>query len=251
MGTESIKDRLRELKLKGMLEEFEAQIEGDSYDGLSFTERFSLIVEAEQIKKRNSRTQLRHRQANFAQKGACIEDIDYTVDRNLSKETVLRLASCAYAGKHENVLVLGPSDSGKTYLSCALGNAACRRDIKVSYSRLADLFSVLEQAERVGRLTKVFRFYSSVPILIIDDFLLSVPTLRQVQTLVELSEQRERTTSTIVCAQLHPRDWSKRIDEAIQANCIHSRLVPGAHVIELKGGMPMRERYSSLNEEGR
>ena len=126
MGIEAIKNKLRELKLKGTLEEFEAQLEGGSYDSLSFTERFSLIVEAEQIKKHNTRTQLRHRQANFAQKNACIEDIDYTADRNLSKETILRLASCAWAGKHENVLVLGPSDSGKTYLSYALGNAGMR-----------------------------------------------------------------------------------------------------------------------------
>jgi DNA replication protein DnaC len=248
MGIDTAKEQLRYLRLTGMLEELEAQMQTQEYDSMSFVERISLLVDAEYLKKRNGRAQLRHRQARFAQGDACIEGIDYAADRDLNKDSVLRLASCTYVKRHENILVLGPSDSGKTYLSCALGNAACRREIKVFYRRLADLFAALDHAEQSGCLTKLFRHYTSVPVLILDDFLLSVPTLKQVQTLVELLEQREHNASTIVCAQLHPRDWHKRIDEAIQANCIHSRLVPSAHVIDLKGGMPMREKYSSVGK---
>ncbi|MDR0308963.1 MAG: ATP-binding protein [Coriobacteriales bacterium] len=242
-------DLLRALRYRGMLEEFEAQLKSNEYDSLSFIERFSLLVEAEYLRKQNSRIQLRNKKAGFAQGDACIEGIDYSLDRNINKDTILKLASCTYVSRHENILILGPSDSGKSYLGCALGNAACRRDIKVSYMRLADLFESLDRAETAGRLTKVFRFFATVSILVLDDFLLSVPTLKQVQILVELMEQRERTASTIICSQLAPRDWHKRIDEAIQANCIYSRLVPSAHLIELKGATPMRERYSTIGSD--
>jgi DNA replication protein DnaC len=119
----------------------------------------------------------------------------------------------------------------------------------VAYIRLTDLFEALDRAEATGKLTKEFRYYATVSVLVLDDFLLSVPTLKQVQSLVELMEQRERTSSTIICSQLDPHNWHKRIDEAIQANCIYSRVVPTAHVIELKGKTPMRERYSTLNDQ--
>jgi DNA replication protein DnaC len=247
MRLEATTEMLRSLKYKGMLEEFEAQMKSSEYDTLPFHERFSLLVEAEYLRKQNSRISLRHKKAAFAQRDACIEGIDYAPDRNINKDSILKLASCSYVGRQENILILGPSDSGKTYLGCALGNAACRRDIKVAYVRLSDLFVALERAEMNGRITKEFRHLATVPVLVIDDFLLSVPTLKQVQVLVELLEQRERAASTIVCSQLDPRDWHKRIDEAIQANCIYSRLVPSSHVIELKGATPMRERYSTIS----
>jgi DNA replication protein DnaC len=248
MSIENTTQQLRVLKYKGMLEEFEAQATSTEYDHMSFMERFALIVEAEYLRRKNSRVALRHRQAGFAQRDACIEGINYSCERNISKDTMLTLASCSYIKRQENILILGASDSGKTYLSCALGNAACRRDIKVSYHRLTDLFAILELAEETGKLIRTFRHLATVPVLVIDDFLLSVPTLKQVQMLVELTEQRERTASTIICSQLNPRDWHKRIDEAIQANCIYSRLVPSAHMIELKGKTPMREHYSTIGK---
>jgi len=249
MGMDTARDQLRYLGMSGMLDELEAQMGSNQYDGLAFSERFSLLVDAEYMRKKNNRAELRHRQARFSQGSACIEGLDYSPDRNLNKDAVLTLASCAYVARHENILLLGSSDSGKTYLACALGNAACRREIKVAYHRLTDLFQVFDQAENTGGLGKVFRRYATVPVLVIDDFLLSVPTLKQVQTLMELLDQREHIASTIICSQLHPRDWHKRIDEAIQANCIYSRLVPAAHVIELNSAVPMRERYSTVGRD--
>jgi len=242
MGIETTMDRLYQLKCRGMTEAYEEQLSCGSYDGMSFDERFGLLVESEYLRKKNRKIGLRNRQAKFAQSGACIENIDYSHDRGLVKDTVLRLASCSYVARRENIVVMGQSDSGKSYLGCALGNAACRNDIKVRYFRLSDLFTHLDKTDAAGTLSKGFRELAAVPLLILDDFLLSVPTIGQIQTLVELLEQREYAGSTIICTQLDPKDWQKRIDEAIQANCIYSRIVPAAHLIELKG-MPMREKY--------
>jgi DNA replication protein DnaC len=242
MGIETTMDRLHHLKYRGMAEAYEEQLAGGSYDGMSFDERFGLLVEGEYLLKKNKKIGLRHRQAKFAQSSACIENIDYSHDRGLVKDTVLRLASCRYIAKKENIVLMGQSDSGKSYLGCALGNAACRNDIRVRYFRLSDLFAHLGKADVAGTLSKCFREIAGVALLILDDFLLSVPTIGQIQTLVELLEQREYAGSTIICTQLNPRDWQKRIDEVIQANCIYSRIVPAAHLIELKG-TPMREKY--------
>ena len=168
-----------------------------------------------------------------------------TADRALDRTTLLRLASCEYISRHENILVLGASDSGKTYIGCALGGAACRRGIRVRYTRLVDMFSALAEAEVNGKYLKKFKEYSAVPLLLLDDFMLSIPTIKEVQILIELCERREFTGSTIVCSQLAPADWQKRIDEKIQANAIHSRLVPSSHELLIKGIRPMRERLST------
>jgi DNA replication protein DnaC len=242
MGANMTIEYLGRLKLGGMAEAYADQMESGQYDKMSFEDRFALIVEAEYLRKKNNRIALRHRKAAFAQGDARIEDIDYSPDRELERDTILRLASCNYVKRFENILVLGASDSGKSFLGCALGNAACRHDIKVKYYRLTDLFEHLEVARLSGGLQKAFKELASVSVLVLDDFLLSVPTIQQAQLLVELLEKREFGASTIICSQLDPKDWHKRIDEQIQANCLYSRIVPAAHIIVIKG-KPMRERY--------
>lgn len=100
----------------------------------------------------------------------------------------------------------------------------------------------MEQGEKEGKYRRLFRDYCRVPVLVIDDYLLSIPTVKHVQLLLELVEHREFTGSTIICSQLHPSNWQQRIDEKIQANSIYSRLVPQAHWVEIGGDQPMRER---------
>ena len=107
------------------------------------------------------------------------------------------------------------------------------------------MFSALAEAESAGKYLKKFKEYATVPLLLLDDFMLSIPTIKEVQILIELCERREFSGSTIVCSQMAPAKWQKRIDEKIQANAIHSRLVPSSHELLIKGISPMRERLST------
>lgn len=248
MSIESNKELMRELKLKGMLAEYEAECESGQFHQIAFDERLGYLLGAEDNRKRDTRTRTRHSMAHFAQPFACIEDIIYDADRALDKACLLRLASCEYIGRHENILVLGASDCGKTYIGCALGGAACRRGIRVRYTRLSDMFSALAEAEVNGRYLKKFKEYATIPLLLLDDFMLSIPSIKEVQILIELCERREFTGSTIICSQLAPAEWQKRIDEKIQANAIYSRLVPSSHELIVKGARPMRERLSTTKE---
>ena len=245
MSIETNKELMRELKLKGMLFEYEAECESSQFHHVPFDERLAYLLGAKDSRKRDMRTRTRHNMAHFAQPSACIEDIIYDTDRALDKSVILRLASCEYINRHENILVLGASDSGKTYIGCALGAAACRRNIQVRYTRLVDMFSALAEAESAGKYLKKFKEYATVPLLLLDDFMLSIPTIKEVQILIELCERREFSGSTIVYSQMAPAKWQKRIDEKIQANAIHSRLVPSSHELLIKGIRPMWERLSA------
>lgn len=242
MTEETIRQAMMDLKCKGMLAEYDEQQKIPEIKTLSFDERFGLLLGAERDLKRSNKMQNCLNLAKFSQPDACIEDIIYDADRKLDKDAIVKLSTCAYIKDHDNILVLGASDCGKSFISCALGNAACRRGIKVKYIRLSDFFSQIEQAEQDGKYRKLFREYCRYPLLILDDFMLSIPTVKQVQLLLELVEHREFTASTIICSQLHPSNWQQRIDEKIQANSIYSRLVPQAHWIEIGGDQPMRER---------
>ena len=242
MNEIAVKNLMAELGYKGMKAEYEAQLEGGYADSLSFNERLSTLLQAQYDLKRSNKIKNLHAQAKFALPEACMEDIDYSPDRELDPGYLGTLASCSFVANKENVIVMGASDCGKTYMGCALGNSACRHLIKTRYERLSTMFKKLDEAEKQGGYTKLFNDIAKVPLLVLDDFLVAIPTIKQVQQLLELVEYREHSGSTIVCTLLHPSEWQQRIGEKIQANSIYSRLAPGAHMVKIEGTIPMRER---------
>lgn len=244
MTDETIRHLMADLKLKGMLAEYESWA-SDGMAQMTFHVKLGLLLQAQHDLKRDNKVRAMHNKAKLAQPDAYTEEIIYDADRGLDRDLIVELAGCSFVADSDNVLVLGASDCGKSYVGCALGNAACRHGINTRYTRLSDLFEELEIAETKGRYLAKFNEFAKAKVLILDDFLVSIPKVTQVQILLELLERREYTGSTIICSLLHPSQWQQRINEKIQANSIYARLVPGAHWVEIKGEQPMRERVRS------
>lgn len=132
-------NKLNEMRLTAMAESYRNQLqEASSYEGLSFEERFGLMVDIEWARRKNNHLKRLIRKADLDQSDACIENMEYHADRKLDKAQIARLSTCRYIQEKHNVIILGASGAGKTYLSCALGIAACRNFYTVKYIRLPD-----------------------------------------------------------------------------------------------------------------
>lgn len=132
-----------------------AAYNGDNMAGMSFEDRFGLLVDHEWTTRKNNHLKRLIKNAGFAESGACVEDIEYHADRNLDKAQIARLASCDYITDHHNVMLLGATGSGKTYLACALGMAAVRKFLSVKYIRLPELLTELAIARGNGTYHKI------------------------------------------------------------------------------------------------
>ena len=89
-------NKLHEMKLSSMAEAFRNQMQDQSYDGLTFQERFGLIVDMEWSKRKNNRLARLIQNAGFSETGACLENIEYSADRKLDKSQISSLATCNY-----------------------------------------------------------------------------------------------------------------------------------------------------------
>ena len=85
-----------------------------------------MLVDAEWSARKSNRLTRLIRNVGYADPAACVENIQYPPERKLDREQILRLASCAYIHEAHNVIILGPTGAGKTYLACTLGMAASR-----------------------------------------------------------------------------------------------------------------------------
>lgn len=233
-------DQLRDLKLFGLIEALEEQQALPATHDLAFEQRLALLVERETLHRDNRRLQRLLKAARLREQ-ACPEDIDYRHARGLKKSQLAQLLSGDWLNQSHNLCITGPTGTGKTWLSCALGNQMCRQGRSVRYVRLAKLFEQLKMAHGDGSYSRLMSQLLRVELLIIDDWGLQPIQPSQRHDLMELIEDRHARRSTLITSQLAIKHWHDYIGEATVADAILDRLLHGAHRIELDGDS-MRRR---------
>ena len=247
MTTQTL-DRLRELKLAGMASALEMQQQQvDTFEALPFIERLSLLLEQEHLLREN-RKQLRLiRQARF-RVNATVQEIDYRKERNLKRDVVARLAQGDWVDRKQNLLITGACGSGKTYLACAVGHAACMREYSVRYFRLSRLLLELTQAKADGSYSKLLKLLCRTQLLIVDDWGLEPLQPAHRHDLLEILDDRHDASSTVVVSQLPLDQWHVSIGDNTLADAILDRLMHNAHKVKLSqsDGESMRKRYADV-----
>lgn len=225
---------INEMRLTAMAESYRTQLQDPSYGALSFEERLGLIVDIEWARRKNNRLSKLIRSAGFQQTDACIENIKYHADRKLDKAQITRLSTCNYIQEKHNIIIMGASGAGKTYLACAFGMSACRNFYTVKYIRLPDLLNELAVARGKGIYKKVINQYKKVKLLILDEWLLVPLKESEARDLLEIVEARHQNGSTIFCSQFSPAGWHGRIGEGTLADAILDRIVYDSYPITIE-----------------
>jgi len=241
-------DRLRELRLRGMADALGAQMESSEAANLSFEERLGLLVDAEWTHRRNTMLARLLREAKL-RLAACPEDVEFGAARGLDRSVWRGLFAGDFVLHHQNVLIVGATGVGKTYLACALGHAVCRLGMRVRYLRLGGLLGDVALARVDGSYGQLFGRVSKTDLLILDDFGLSVLAGTEARELLKIIDDRYERRSTVVCSQLPLGEWHRAIADPTLADAILDRLAHGAHKFTLlgesmrkkKGGAPGRD----------
>lgn len=242
MLTENTANKLREMRLSVMASAYKAQLAGAQFQGMPFEDRFGLIVDKEWSVRKSNHLKRLIKQAGFSEPNACIEDIEFHPDRNLNKNQIAKLSTCNYVSEHHNVMLLGATGSGKTYLACALGMAAVRNYLSVKYIRLPELLVDLSIARGSGTIRKVMAQYKKYSLLIVDEWLLYPLKDTETRDLLEIIEARYKKASTIFCSQFDVPGWRDKLVDPILADAICDRIVHDSYTIVIDCKDSMRKR---------
>ncbi len=234
MLTHPTHGRLVALGLIGMAKALDEQQRQPDIVMLAFEERLALLVDREATERDNKRLVTRLRFASLRQ-NAVVEDIDMRAPRGLDKALFQKLVAGEWIERHQNLIVIGPTGVGKSWIACALGHKACRDNRAVLYQRLPRLFDALALARGDGRHARLLKSLARVELLILDDWGLAPMTAEQRRDLLEIMEDRHGHRSTLVTSQLPVEHWHEIIGDPTIADAVLDRLVHNAHRLTLKG----------------
>ena len=242
-------DKLRALGLPGMATAFSEQQERADYAALAFADRLGLLADREMTERENRRLERNLKSAKLRLSSACIEDLDFRSSRGLDRSLLLSLAEASWVGSHQNVLIAGPTGAGKTYLACALAQAAIRRGHSAFYLRAPRLLGELATARGDGRFPRLLAAWSRIAVLLIDDFALQPLSAQEAADLLEVIEDRSGLRSTIVTSQLPIARWHEALGDPTLADAILDRLTSNAHRLELRGESLRRAQRAAAPAE--
>jgi DNA replication protein DnaC len=197
-------EKLQHLKLDAMAHAWGEQQQHAEMTSLAFDERFGFLVDAEWLARENKRLARALKEAKLKFPHACVEAIDYPARRELDKAVIRQLATCRWVQEHQNVIIIGATGVGKSFIGCALAAQACRKGFRAYYRRAPRLFHDLALARADGTYVRVLGKLARVDVLLIDDWGLAPLADQERRDVLEILEDRYGDRSTIITSQLPP-----------------------------------------------
>ncbi len=234
MLDEQTHQTMMDMKLTAMAEAFlQLQREAPS-NQRSFAEKVAYMADAEWTARENRRLTRLLRAAKLTQ-DAVMEDVWTTQGRGITKTVVRELSAPRWIDNRHNVICVGKTGCGKSYLAAALAQAACRHGYRTLYTRVPRLLQQLAIARADGTYPRMLARLAKVRVLVLDDFLIAPLKDVERRDILEIFEDRYDHSSTIITSQLPTTKWHAALGDPTVADAICDRVVHNAHVIAVTG----------------
>ena len=220
-----LKKKLTSLELSDLAEAIEKQENDTSLIGKSFNERIEILAEEISTIRYNKLVTKLINNACFKYTSANIISVDSEL-RGINKDVIMNLGELGFIHTATNIMIVGPTGSGKTYLECALGVESCKNTFRTFYIRMQDLTRKIDDYSPTPKQLKLFlKRLSNYKLLIVDEWLTNKPSDRDIKFIYELMDARTDIYSTMFITQFDIDTWHERLGGGQHADSIMDRLL--------------------------
>ncbi|RXE62438.1 ATP-binding protein [Muribaculaceae bacterium Isolate-004 (NCI)] len=226
--------RMSQMRLLGMHAAFRTSMESFKSEGMTTDQFVAWLVENEWDDRTNRLIQRLQKQASFRYR-ASIEEIDYSLERGLDRNLLMRLSEMTFVTEPRDIFITGSAGTGKSYIATALGYRACQKGMRVLYASTARLMGQLKAAKAKGTILTELKRIERTDLLILDDFGIHPFDAAARSSLMDIIEDRHGRRATIITSQVPVCNWHDVIGEKTIADAILDRIVHHSIRIELFG----------------
>lgn len=245
MHLQTVIDQLRSMRLTTMAESLRTRLEGNDAEGLEPAEFLALLVEEEYRARKRRKLERMIGRANFKSDQATVENILYNHDRGFSKKDIVPFTSAEWVEASRNIILTGPTGTGKSYLAEAICYRACTMGYSALKIRYAMLLEEIHTAKGTGQYLKFLQKLSKSRVLIIDDFLMNATDEKDAEALMDVIEQKDQSGPIVLTTQYPVESWHKRLPDPTIADAICDRLIHRASRFNLKGDSMRKIKVNS------
>ena len=229
-----LKSSFRQLRLPSMSREFERLARDAAATNQNYFEFLLRLAESELVTRAAATISRRIKDAKFP----VLKDFeihDFSVLPQLSKPKVLELARCEWIEHKYNCCLVGSHGTGKTHISIALGQAACRRGLWVRFFTAAALVTELEKAQKLYTLDRFLDQLERTDLLICDELGYVSMSRGGVELLFRVFADRHERGSMLITTNLPFSEWNQIFQGERMTAALLDRLTHCCHIFEMNG----------------
>jgi DNA replication protein DnaC len=223
---------LRQLRLGGIATVLETRLHQAQAEAMAPIDLISCLVADELARRGDRLLERRRKQAAFRDPQKTLDNFDFNFNPKMNRSLVFDLATCAFIGKREDALFLGPGGTGKSHLAQAIGQAAIQQGYRVLYREAHVLLDQLSEAVVDGRRKEFMETLTTVPLLIVDDFGMRKLPLTAAEDLLEIVMRRYERASTLLTSNRPVEDWGKLLGDVAAVTAMLDRILHHGHVLK-------------------
>ena len=234
MNIETLKKILKRLRLNGLLATLEQRLGQAREDALPHIDFLGHLLQDEVQRREGNNFVRRLKNAKFEEQKV-IEDLDTKRYPQATRQVIHELATSQYVRDKKNLIIMGPTGTGKTHLAQALGHKACINGYSVHFIRATELFKKLRASRADDTWDVIFKDFMKPHLLILDDFGLKTLTEMESDDMYELILQRNTKGSLIITSNRRVDAWVKLFSDPVMANAALDRVANKAYHLILEG----------------
>ncbi len=230
----TLRNRLREFKLAGMLNSLDERLEYAKNKNLSHVEFIELLCEDENNNRRDNSYKKRYNKAKFPAHKT-IEDFDFSFQPSINQKIINDALVCHFVKEHRNIVFIGNPGVGKTHLAVAIGQSALSKNFKVLYSSVSEMLYQLHISKADNSYYKKMQEYLLPDLLILDELgFKKIPNYSS-DDFFEIISKRYERGSCIITTNKQFEQWGDIFSDSILASAIIDRVVHHSTIFKING----------------
>jgi len=218
----------------------QAQIDKPTYMDYTFD-----ILEHEVIKRQKTDLERRLRLANLP-RNHNLDSYDYSFSSGINNSQLQQLRELLWLEQAYNIVLMGPSGTGKTYIASGLVHDAVNKGYKAYFTSMEDLINVLKMKEMTSSALNTYNRYLKAHVIAIDDIMLLPIQKHEAVAFFNLINHLHEQCSLIITTNKSPKQWAETLDDEVLATALLDRILYHCEVIKLEGNSYRMEHRKEI-----
>lgn len=243
-----IKQYLKKLKLTAISDNFDTVITHAEQSQPGYTELIEMLFEKEISHRKNKDMERRKKQAGLPL-SYNLDLYDFSLDNGLEKQQLSQLRELNWLDRNFNIILMGPSGVGKTYIAAGLCFDAIDKGYKAYFKSMEDLIKILKMKEITRTAAIEYKRIMKAHLLVIDDIMMFPVTSQDAVAFFNLVNELHDRTSLIITTNKSPKQWADVLNDAVITTALLDRILYRCEIIKLQGNSyRMKNRKTIFNQ---